>query len=146
MRIATAGHLFGIRDADSLHKWNMGQGAKRLARLGIDPRRIGSPSDPNAAAPKAIAYVNHGRWVADCPAQYCRNAMVISPGAPYLCAECFNVDAGYRYRLVEWPANRGEIEELLAERPVPEVANWYPGEDADHLREENAAFRDGVLR
>lgn len=146
MRIANAQHMFNIRDAETLHQWTLKQAQSRIRQVGISSRRIGRPESPDLNAPQAVAYVNHGRWVADCPSPHCKNAMVLLPGAPFLCAVCLNADIGYQYRLIAWPEGRGAIEMLLAERNIPETQNWYPGEPIEQLATENRAMRDGVLK
>lgn len=59
-----------------------------------------------------VAYVNRGRWVADC--HHCGAGIAIDPdsqSAP--CLECFRV-----YTAIDIPLNRHAIEEALAVRPV----------------------------
>jgi len=102
----------------------------------------------------ARAYVYSGRWVADCP-RGCNNTELLfekRPAQPevekheYHCSYC-----GYETRLIDWPANRVEIETVLNLRPIPHNRNWYPsghdiavrfrvphGQTVDQLREENA--------
>lgn len=76
--------------------------------------------------PKAVAYVNHGRWVAECLTPYCGGARVVSPDhQPFWCVEC-----GESY-LVEWPADMREITSILEQRPVRENQNYHPD---DHVR------------
>lgn len=144
-RIANAQHIFGFKNAEEQHAWVLSQARQRLRILGIPPRRIGSYETPNLTAVQASARVNHGQWLADCPSAHCRNAMVVLPGAPYLCALCLNADIGYQYRLVAWPSERGAIEMILAERPNPENQNWEPGETLEQLQTENDAHAAGVL-
>ena len=91
----------------------------------------------------AIAYVNHGRWVADCPTQSCPGAVALLPGVAFLCDSCLNVDCGHRYRPVAWPAHRGRIEEILIERMLLEEANWIPSETVDDLEADDALHMSG---
>lgn len=91
----------------------------------------------------ARAYVNWGRWVADCP-QNCGSALSLESGqATFHCSECHSLS------VIEWPENMGEIMDALAERPVPRTRNWFPashdlalrfglphGQTARQLREE----------
>lgn len=146
MKIATASDLFGAKYDSDPHKWLMSRGSvrKRSAQLNVRPSRIGKPDDPDINAKPAVAYVNHGRWVADCPSEYCNGAMAIQPGHPFMCGNCLNAETGHKYRLVAWPKQRGVIEETLSMRPVPEVANWLPTESVGDLRNQNAAHRIGV--
>lgn len=77
---------------------------------------------------KARAYVNFGRWIADCPMD-CGSAMQLTERqGMYQCVECgFATD-------VEWPGNADEIWEALADRPAKRNRNWFPPEHSLALR------------
>lgn len=91
----------------------------------------------------ARAYVNWGKWIADCPMD-CGSALALEARqVAYACPECKGV------ALVSWPDNVDEITDVLAERPVPRTRNWYPsghdlalrfgmphGQSVSELREE----------
>lgn len=69
---------------------------------------------------KARAYVNFGRWVADCPTE-CGCALELKPGMPlFACPECKVISH------VEWPPDPDGIWEALLKRPAPKTRNWYP--------------------
>lgn len=69
----------------------------------------------------AVAYINHSRWVADCPRPYCGNAEKLSPRQKTVhCSNCLLVAS------VSWPADPDGIWEALADRPVPQTRNWAP--------------------
>lgn len=72
---------------------------------------------------QARAYVNFGRWIADCPND-CGGAMALQPGQPeFYCAPpggCGQIAP------VEWPINAQEIWDALAERRAPKNRNWFP--------------------
>jgi hypothetical protein len=69
---------------------------------------------------KARAYVNHGRWVADCPAE-CGGAMSLDPRQGlFACGVCKQMNE------VEWPDNPDEIFETLMRRPLARNRNWFP--------------------
>ena len=69
----------------------------------------------------ARAYVNHGRWIADCVRPYCANAEQLAPGAgTFHCTNCQQLAA------IEWPADVDGITDALARRPVPNTRNWFP--------------------
>jgi len=72
------------------------------------------------------AYVNHGRWVADCP---CNGAELVAPGELMVCGSC-----GARNE-VKFPANIDGIEGALEMRP-PTNQNWH-GESVESLVAEN---------
>lgn len=93
----------------------------------------------------ARAYVNFGRWVADCP-QDCGCALALQPGMLlFSCPECHHMCE------VEWPADPDGIWEALSERPAPRNRNWFPaghglavrsgsphGQSVKELRDETA--------
>lgn len=95
---------------------------------------------------RARAYVNHGRWVADCPTG-CGSALELQKGqAMYHCDECMHLSS------VEWPSNPQEIWDTLLKRKLPRTRNWYPrdhyiavragqphGQTVDDLRAETDA-------
>lgn len=69
---------------------------------------------------KARAYVNFGRWVADCPTR-CGSAIALTPRQTiYHCIECHSVSE------VDWPPNADEIMAALEKRPAPRTRNWFP--------------------
>lgn len=103
--------------------------------------RSGPPALPDAEladdAPSTAAYVNHGRWLADCPA--CGRAQLQSYDDHRLyCPACDNGGSGSWARVV-WPANAAALEAVLLQRPVPDTRNWTPGETLEALRVENEA-------
>ena len=69
----------------------------------------------------ARAYVNYGRWVADCEQPYCNGAERLEPRQAQIhCTNC------HWEAPVEWPADADAIWEVLAVRPVPGTRNWFP--------------------
>ncbi len=89
-----------------------------VARLGLAEHDIG----------QVAAYVNHSRWVADCP---CGGAELVSRHRDFLCGSCGGQGT------VQWPRPRKQIEAALLERPVEGTRNWWPGETVAMLRAEN---------
>jgi hypothetical protein len=85
----------------------------------------------------AYAYANYGRWVTDCPRQWCTNALQVRRGQTHF--ECDGPDScGWTAPLV-WPPDPDAIEAILAARPANSVRNWALGEPLAKLIEENAA-------
>jgi hypothetical protein len=69
---------------------------------------------------RAIAYVNWGRWVSDCPAG-CGSAQRLEPGQDvFTCAECGQL------ALIAWPADADRIWFALTARILPRNRNWFP--------------------
>lgn len=74
----------------------------------------------NIVTNKARAYVNFGRWIADCPID-CGSAMRLNPRqAMFHCVECRHVAE------IEWPANADELWDALEKRQAPKNRNWFP--------------------
>lgn len=102
------------------------------------------PPVPQAAGlPVALAYINHGRWVVECPLG-CGDAKLVTDVMPrrYICTDAMCPGDGWYH--VRMPAARAEIEAELLKRPArrPDVAvtrNWLPGETVDDLKDQNRA-------
>ena len=93
------------------------------------------PTTPSTRQ-RVVAYVNHGRWVWDCPTPRCGGAQVTSPKDPRaFCVECFN--AGDGWWPVDWPDERTTIERILNKRPAATQQNWWPTETMQQLEAEN---------
>lgn len=71
---------------------------------------------------RARAYVNFGRWVADCPAGCGSARQLASHEAMFACGECHTISP------IEWPDQADEIWEALQKRKFPKNRNWYPAE------------------
>ena len=103
------------------------------------------PVLPGFAPTKVIAFVNHGRWVADCTNPQCVGAELVDYGDPvFFCLSCGNTHVESRFQRVAFPPPPAiqEIESLLEERPTLNQ-NWLPHEDMARLTAENAAFLRG---
>lgn len=112
-----------------------------VAQLRAQGRAVPDPSPPGDDPP-VVAYVNHGRWVADCA---CRGAELVDPDDPlFYCLSCYNAGHGGRLRRVLFPPQAPEIAAELDRRREPVRRNWYPGETVDHLRAERVAFEGRV--
>ena len=81
------------------------------------------------SAEPAVAYVNHGRWVADCA---CNGGELVAPAETMLCGSCG------RTHTVKFPGpkTRQKIEAALSQR-VPLNQNWHPDETVDELVAQN---------
>jgi hypothetical protein len=64
------------------------------------------------------AYINHGRWVVDCPT--CNGAGLTSRTMKVSC--CF--DCGSVYTKIRFPRNAKKIEHVLLKRPDVASRNW----------------------
>jgi hypothetical protein len=97
------------------------------------------PIVPKQVAPgQAIqVYVNHGRWIAECPD--CRGAQVAARSDPrFFCVDCLNAWCGGRWVRLVWPPDASDIEALLLKRETHH-RNWSPGESVNDLLAENVA-------
>lgn len=71
----------------------------------------------------ARAYVNFGRWIADCPME-CGNAAALEVNqTTFYCSPPGG--CGHMGEVV-WPTNAPEIWDALEERPMPKTRNWFP--------------------
>jgi len=84
----------------------------------------------------AIAYMNWGRWVADCPSAECTNALLVTPGQTQW--ECLYTTGPALYPRTEgcgttevlvWPEDVEGIQASLAGLPDSQQ-NWQPEEVA----------------
>jgi hypothetical protein len=88
-------------------------------------------------AHRTAAYVNHGRWVVDCP--FCPSASFASPSDPrFFCAACRNGFVGGDLVHVDFPDEIDAIEAALLARPNEVNRNWTPAETLDDLHAQNA--------
>lgn len=82
------------------------------------------------------AYVNHGRWIAECPVSSCGGAVIADPvDLLFICYQC-----GKGWYNVIFPPFKTGIERLLLLRPRvgnhPKTRNWLPTQTlADLIRE-----------
>lgn len=118
-----------------------------------DPRRVAAkhpssvgdktpPTGNVAIGPAVLARVSGGCWIADCPQIGCAGAEFVSFENPvFFCCGCRNAGVGHDLLPVLVPSAkaRGEIENVLLERPAPETRHWMPGETVEKLRAENEA-------
>ncbi|MHA2062934.1 MAG: hypothetical protein ACXABY_00990 [Candidatus Thorarchaeota archaeon] len=89
------------------------------------------------------AYLNHGRWIADCPlmheGQPCMGAECVTEDDPvFFCLSCGNQHVGGDFIKVVFPKkkDRDKVELSLAERPES-LRNWIPGETPKKIAKEN---------
>lgn len=150
--IVTAREGYHVLDEDALHERIVGEARPgrvrgwRLAENGLELRHVKGPRDTRGRQERpapAVAYVNHGRWVADCPTAGCGGAMLVLNGGEFLCGTCFNAEIGGEYRPIVWPDDAAEIEALLVVRPLPVNMNWRPGETLAMLAAENDLLMGG---
>ncbi len=74
---------------------------------------------------QVYAYVNHGRWIADCCRDYCNNAYALERNQlTFFCNPEFQ-GCGMEAAII-WPLNVEEITAALSARPVPATRNWFP--------------------
>lgn len=87
------------------------------------------------------AYVNHGRWLVDCPG--CNTGWCVRPETPSLLLDArgrgFTECKCGRGVVVQFPNEMPAIDEVLGLREQPVHRNWRPGETVIDLRIENAA-------
>jgi hypothetical protein len=105
---------------------------KALTFKQLNPRGIWE------APPKGViyAYVNHGRWVVDCPEDGCGGAEIVSLRDPvFYCGEYECPGDGYWN--VSFPEDLTAIEVELMKRPKAQNRNWSLDEKVADLVREN---------
>lgn len=101
------------------------------------PPEVAFAAKVGPSGTEIAAYVNHGRWIAECPD--CANAQLACPDDQrFMCNNCANAMNGGLWRRVIWPKNRAQLEAVLKLRP-PENQHWTPGETVADLKAENKA-------
>lgn len=75
--------------------------------------------------PRARAYVNHGRWIAECPYECGSALQLFGREGVMRCTECHSISP------IEWPDDADDIWEALEERRLPRTRNWFP--EGHHL-------------
>jgi hypothetical protein len=94
-----------------------------------------------------VIFMNDGRWVAFCDTPDCDSAERLWPDGE------IRFKDGHKYGItlqgvlhcgncgltsqVDFPEKMGEVEAVLAQRPVPQTRNWRPGESVADLKREN---------
>ncbi|HEX2551625.1 MAG TPA: hypothetical protein VHK64_08530 [Nocardioidaceae bacterium] len=80
---------------------------------------------------KAIARLDWGRWLADCPSPTCTNAMVLQPGQEefrcrFLAGPRLDQYGGCgTVASIEWPDDKATVDADMAGRAESEQ-NWRP--------------------
>lgn len=72
----------------------------------------------------AVAVLNAGRWLAECPREYCGNALALDPGQATF--HCAGMGGCQLVTEVLWPPDAEQIWAVLLQRPVPGTRNWAP--------------------
>ncbi len=105
----------------------------------ISGGRIPSMNEIDESAETALARVNCGRWITDCPQIRCPGTSYVWIGGPrqFFCGVCSNRGIGGMFRLVTIPDEWEEIEAVLFERFVFTERNWNRGLSVLDLAVEN---------
>lgn len=88
-------------------------------------RKLGIPTHTETETVKA--YINHDRWVANCP---CGGAEMVTEDEAMTCGSCGAI------RSVDWPDDVFELEVELEKRSDRRTRNWYPHERLEDLQRE----------
>jgi hypothetical protein len=95
---------------------------------------------------ESLAYLNWGRWVAECAAPDCHDAMRLTPGDVSMRCVRGHVTA------VQWPGNAPAIADAVANRaeknrnwfpeghPLATAVGWPTGQTVEDLHEETRTF------
>lgn len=143
-----------IQTGNNIHNMNHQDFIRNILALMIKAGRAipsqmiqvlqGKPLEMAEIAP-VLAYINHGRWVADCP--FCPGAELIFQDDPtFLCLSCFNQEANFKSLSIAFPLNTNKIEAILEGRPIIGGRNWEPPKTLNALIEENKLGIEGWHR
>lgn len=91
-----------------------------------------------------MAYINHNRWVAECPT--CNGAELVWIDIPvFMCMSCWNGAIGHRWRRVIVPDTDKilALHSVLEQRHNPANRNWFPHESVQDLMDENKDHKVG---
>lgn len=103
----------------------------------VPPQMRAAAKGPRMAL-SVDAYINHSRWVADCP--YCTGSEMVDPDEKkFYCFNCLMLDIVGRPIRVKFPlkTTREKIEAVLLKRPFEENRNWFTEESLQDLKDEN---------
>lgn len=104
-----------------------------IARAKLQPRH----------AQKAVAQINHGRWLANCPDPTCNGAELIHLDNPaFFCGSCLNAKWGGALLDVEMPnpAFIQPILDLLELRVDTRLQQWQPGWTLEQIQDLHLSF------
>lgn len=121
----------------------LGPGANAETQLEKFWPRFGSSPMPQSVreSPVVEARINHGKWIADCPAESCPGAELVVVSDPrFFCMSCDNRDFDGQWLRVQLPAEWDQISRILGDRPWPTIQHWSPGETVSDLLDENRSL------
>ena len=106
----------------------------------------GEKAPPPIAVPvnSIMAYVNEGRWIAECPSGDGMAFCVSSQQPIFWCPLCGNIANGGQWLTITFPPQKTAIERLLLFRPEGVNRNWVWPETVAGLRQENQIHGLGV--
>lgn len=93
----------------------------------------GRGGDPWDSPQPTKAYVNHGRWIADCV--WCGTGMLTRPDWGIAC--CGECGARYSASQLHFPERYDAIEKILLRRVRRDQQNWDDRQNVDELKKEN---------
>ena len=111
-----------------------------------------NPTDAGATRGAVQAYINHGRWVVECPLAHNDAVIVSRASAYYSCASGGTGENGGRWYAVTFPADRADIEKELLRRasshPYKDAKfrNWNTAETLGDLKRENSEHPERLKR
>ena len=133
--IVTFEHIWGVDYYAWVRTMAQGNGLRPPAQNGV------------TAGDDVRAYVNSGRWIAECPD--CHSAQVISDKTrDFWCLHCGNASIDFMWRHVRMPRDRKPIEDTLIRRPAARsdralTRNWLTDETVEDLEAENVTHGVG---
>lgn len=115
------------------------RGDEMASIMRVSRARVPMITDIDIEAAPAVARVNLGRWITDCPQPRCPGTSFVWINGPrqFFCPICGNRGIGGRFRLVDIPDDWEMGERVLVERHIFTERNWTPAETVIDLAIEN---------
>lgn len=139
----------GAKDAQRLGHGTLAQALLPSGLYGILAERAGVAIPPTSEvftdeAPLP-AELYHDLWIVMCPTAGCGDAVVAwTAERLFMCTNCWNAPVDGKWRRVEYPEDKDEVEEVLGYRMLPQERNWNKTESVQDLVGQNREKGDSV--
>ena len=128
----------GWTEGRTLHRVSYEEYAAKgtLAQIAANSNVQLPPVSAVSENPAIPAFIYRDNLIVGC--EDCRDYQLVWRDTPlFMCAQCWNTNAGGQFLRVTIPDEIDEIYELLRVRKFPEHRNWLPGETLASLDIEN---------
>ena len=113
-----------LRSPEQVQAWWHEFAARRQAQLGFRFPNRRDADRFRTSRKKLVAYMNHSRWVADCPMTNCNGGIAVWIENPQACC----LDCGTIFSEVRWPSETDMARAMIEALNVPfdEERNYDP--------------------